>query len=793
MLLRDLRHALRWLRANPGFTSAAVLVLALGIGAATATFTVLHAVVLRPLPFDRPEGIVRIWSSPQGRNLPFFSVSAPDVADWALRTTTLSLVAAYERQRGAILRGGGEPEEVTSARVSRELFELLGVSPSRGRWFDEREDRPGATAPVAVISHGVWQRRFGGRDDVIGQPLQMDDGRWTVIGVMPPGFVIPNNPAEIWMPLQLSPDPSRRSERSLRVLARLREGVTIEEATTELTAIAAALGREYPASNASWTVTLRPLTETVVSDTVRRALLIVAAAVALVLLMACANVAGLLLSRSAGRAREMAVRTALGASRGALVRQLLVESLLLACAGAAFGVLLAMWTLDGLRALALTTIPRTDEITLRPVVLLFAIAAAALSAVLSGLAPALGAARSRPEMLRNRDAGSGRGTSRARDILVVAEVALAIVVLVSAALMARSFVKLQQRDLGFDPHGLLLVQVASPPGREPALFYGTLIERLAALPGVQSAAGGSSLPFAGPNSANGFEIEGRTFAAGETPDADFRRVTPGYFATLAIPVRRGRTLQREDAAGAPVVVVNAAMARRFFDGDPLGTRVRFVGQPWMTIVGVVGDARYFALDDPRDEVRPMMYLPYGATPAPLTVALRLSTPPSTVAAAVRGVVASAAPGQPIARLETMDELLAATRGPQRFNATVLGAFAWMALVLAAAGLWGLIAHGVAGRTHEIGVRVALGARPVEVLRTVAGRGIALAVVGIAVGLGAAAASASLLQAVLFDTSAADPATFAVIAVVFLAVASAASVLPARRALRIDPVEALRSE
>ena len=793
MLQHDLRHAVRWLRANPGFTSAALAVLALGIGAATATFTVLHAVVLRPLPFNEPDRIVRIWSSPSGRDLPFFSVSAPDVADWAEQTRTLALVAPYDRQRGVTLRGTGDPEQVMATHVSRQLFELLGVEPARGRWFTEAEDRPGADARVALISHGLWQRRFGGRDDVIGHYLQLDDGRWTIVGVMPPGFAIPNNPAEIWTPLQLLVDPAKRSARYLRVLARLRDGITIEQATTELAGIAGTLAREYPGSNATWGVTVRPLTETVVSDTMRRALFIVAGAVGLVLLIACANVASLLLSRATTRSREMAVRMALGATRAALVRQMLVESLVLAAAGGALGVLLAMWTLDALGALALTTIPRADEIGLRPLVMLFALAVTACSAAVFGVMPALGATRVRAEALRTRDSGSERGASRARDVLVIGEVALAMILLVAAGVMTRSFLKLQQRDLGFDPGHLLIVQVAPPPDATPVVFYDGLIAKLAALPGVSSVAGGSSLPFAGPNTANGFEIEGRTFRPGETPDTDFRLVTPGYFRTLDVPLLRGRAITNADVGQSSTIVVSAAFARRFFSGDALGRRVRFTDQPWMTIVGIAGDVRYFGADDPRDEVRPMMYLPYGKRPAPLTIALRTSTPPATLTAAVRSAITSVAQGQPLERLDTMDDVLAETRGPQRFNTTVLAGFAWIALVLAAAGLWGLIAHGVARRTHEIGVRVALGAAPGEVLRMIAGRGVALALVGIAVGLFASAAMTGILQRVLFDTSAADPATFALIALVFLAVAVTASVVPARRALRINPVEALRWE
>ena len=795
MLQQDVRHALRWLRVNPGFTASALLVLALGIGAATAAFTVIHSVVLTPLPFRAPERVIRIWSSAEGRDLPFFSVSAPDVADWRARATTLSIVAAYDRQQPLMVSGAREPEHVMGAKVSRELFELLGVAPAMGRWFSAGEDRAGSGARVVLISHGVWQRRFGARPDAIGQSLRLDDENWAVIGVMPRGFAIPNNPAEVWLPLQLVVDPARRDERRLRALARMRDGVSVEEAARELTRVADALRREHPKTNASWTVTVRPLTDTVVSESFRRALLVAGGAVALVLLVACANVASLLLSRATTRAREMAVRTALGASRAALVRQLITESLLLAGAGGALGVLVAMWALDALAALAATTVPRADEIALRPAVLLFACGITLLTALVFGLAPALGASRSHVETLRAREASGGAGPGRARDLLVVAEVAVTTVLLVGAGLMIRSFVHLQQRSLGFDPDGLLLVDVAPPRDAAPVPFLDEVRARLAALPGVTATALGTSPPFAGPNSGNLIAIEGRTFQDGAQPDTDFRAVSPEYFGTLGIGLLRGRTLARRAGGGVPEVVVNATAARDFFAGeDPIGRRIKLGALPWATIVGVVADARYGGLDDPRDGMRPMVYVPLDQAPTrAVTIVVRTSVPPETLGVPVRRAIGEAAPRQPISRVDTMHGILAAVRGPQRFGTTLLAAFAWIALVLAAAGLWGLIAHVVARRTREIGIRVALGARPADVLRMTAGRGVALAAGGIALGLAGAGALTGMLQRVLFEVSAADPGTFATIAAAFLLVTICASVAPARRALRIDPAEALRLE
>jgi putative ABC transport system permease protein len=795
MFQHDLRQAFRWLRSNPGFTIAALIVLALGVGAATATFTVIHAVILRPLPFQKPDRIIRIWSSAPGNKLPFFSVSPADVTDWRERATTLAVVAPYERQQPFTLTDDGVAEPVEGARVSRELFELLGVGPAIGRWFSSAEDRPGSAARVAVIGDGVWQRRFGGRADIIGQAVRIDNESWTVVGVMPRGFVVPNNPAEIWLPLRLAGDPARLEGRRLRVLARLREGASPEDATSELTRIADALAREHPKTNQAWSVTVRPLTETVVSESFRRSLLVAGGAVVMVLLVACANVASLLLSRATSRTREMAMRTALGAPRSALIRQMLTESLVLAIGGGFLGVLLAMWTLDALAALAVTTIPRADEISLRAPVLLFALAVTLVTAVVFGLVPAIGTSRSRLESLRARETSAGKTTSRARDALVVAEVAAAMVLLVGAGLMIRSFAHLQQRDLGFNSENLLLVDVVPPADAEWLPFYDAMRARLGALPGVTSSALGSSLPFAGPNSANTIAIEGRTFAAGETPDADFRAVSPDYFRTLGIAVVRGRTLGADDAKGSPGVVINATFARRFFEGeDPLGRRIRLGAAPWTTIVGIVADTRYMGLDEPRDDMRPMVYLlPEVLASRAMTIALKTAVPADVLVAAVRSAAAATSPRQPITRLEKMDSILADVLGPQRFSTTLLGAFAWMALVLAAAGLWGLIAHLVARRTREIGVRVALGARPSDVLLMTAGRGVVLAVFGIALGAAGASALTRVLQRVLFDVSATDPATFATIAMTFLVVAIGASVFPAFRALRIDPAEALRLE
>jgi predicted permease len=794
MLFDDLRHGLRLVRREPGFAAATAFVFALGIGAATATFTVVHAVIVRPLPFDHPERILRIWSSQPERDLPFFSVSAADLADWRAGSTSFDHLAAYERQEAATL-SGDEPQQVLVVRASRNLLPVLGVPPALGRWFSQEEDAAGAGAHVAVISHQLWQQRFGGRRDVIGQNLRLNEEAWGVIGVMPPSFEIPNTRSEVWVPLQLAPQTAERSRRYLRVIGRLREGHSIEAATADLKNIARELSARYPASNRGWTVAVRTLHETVVGADVRRRLLLVSGGVGLVLVIACVNVGGLLVARAGRRARELLVRMALGAKRRTLVLQLFVESLVLAFIGGTIGVILAMWSVDALAAYAAATLPRANHLELEPAVMAFAGAVMALAAVLSGIAPVLLLRLQRFDVLKGTKSSDDRQTTRAQDALVIGEVALATILVVCAALLVQSLMRLQQRDLGFEPGQLLLVDVVPPPSTTPQAFHTILSAELKSLPGVLTVAGGSSLPFAGGNPGNILSVEGRTYGPGEAPDADIRVITPEYFDALGIPIVRGRPFTSEDGDHARAVVVSATLARRQFAGeDPLGKRIQLGGGPWLTIVGIAADVRYYELDAPDSGLRPMAYvLPVSDPERQLTVAIRTAVAPATLVPAVRDRARRVAPAQPIARLETMNDVLALARGPQRFSTAVLASFAWVALALAVTGLWALVDQRVVRRRREIGIRVALGARPNEILRMVAGRGLGLAGAGILAGTLMALLLRRPLQHVLFDVSATDPATLGVSVLVFFVVAGLSSVLPARRALRVDPVEALRAE
>ncbi len=796
MIIKDVKYGVASLARTPAFSLTALVVLALGIGANTAIFSVAHGVLLRPLPFEDPDRLIRIWSNREDRNLPFFSVSVPDYLEWRARGRSIERLAAYERPRQ--LTTGSDAEQVSATRVSVDLFPLLGVVPALGRGF-AAEDAAATRGPVTVISHGLWQRRFGGRSDVLGRTLALDNRSWTVIGVMPPRFEIPNAASDVWLPFRETTDGTERSLRFLRVLGRVRPGQRPEDARRELAQIAAQLGTEYPASNLNWSVSVRPLVDTVVSPEFRRSVVLLAGAVAFVLLMACANVTALLLSRATTRRREMAVRTALGASRAALVRLWLVESLVLAAAAGIVGVVLAIWGIDALKALGGESIPRLDEVALSLPVLTFAGVVTLLTAGLFGVVPAVHASSGVAEALRSRESSADARASRSRSALIVAEVALAVVLLVGAGLMIRSFARLQQRALGFDATALLIAQVAAPsnPGDQSDLtpVIDELVSSVATLPGVVAAAGGSSLPFAGPNAGNVFHIEGKAVPGEQAPDTDYRVVTPGYFRTLGISLVSGRSFTDGDGPDRPAVVISLSAAQRYWpDGDAIGARVRLGDSPWMTIVGVASDVRYSGIDEPGDALRPMMYVPHRQMPGvALMLGLKTATSPEAMADTVRATLRAAAPSSVVTRIQTMTEILTLARGSHRFAMTLLSVFAWVAVILAAAGLYGLIAYVVSRRTKEIGVRVALGANAVDIVRVTAGRGLVLGAIGVVLGVLASLGLSQLLRRGLFEVSATDPATYMVVAGSFLILTAAASYVPARRALRINPVDALRAE
>jgi len=796
-LWQDLRYGARMLLKQPGFTLIAVLTLSLGIGANTAIFSVVNAALLRPLPFTEPDRLARLWETNLKRNLPSFSVSAPNYVSWKEQSQTFERLAAWKRQ-SVNLTGRGEPERLEGAIVSGSLFSLLGVKPAMGRDFLPEEDQPHGRR-AAIISHGLWERRFGRDPNLIGQALALDGVSHIVVGVAPSGFDFPQG-TEIWAPLAADPAREQRGNRELAVIGRMKPGVTLQEARTELTTIAQRLERQYPEANSDWGVRLETLYDSIISNETRTALLVLLGAVGFLLLIACANVANLTLARATARRQEMAIRSALGASRWQISRQLLTESLLLSLAGGGAGVLLAVWSVDLLRAASPQNAPRLDEIGIDGWVLGFTLAVSLLTGVLSGLAPALQAARiDLQESLKEGGRTSATGGARGllRQGLVVVELALSLVLLVGAALMIRSLANLQRAPLGFNPERVLTAQFTLPEAKygpeQAAAFYQQVKERVAGLPGVRAAALSSGLPFTVGNTSNGVIAENSTLAPGETFQPEWRIVSPDYFRTLGIPLLQGRDFTERDKPDAPVsAIISQALAERLWPNqNPLGRRLRWGPSLWVSVAGVVGNVRNVSL---AIEPRPMVYLCVYSLPWPvMTLAARAEADPETLIAAVRAKVKEVDPDMPVANLRTMEELLAQASAQPRFNTGLLGVFAAIALGLGAVGIYGVVANSVAQRAHELGIRMALGARQSDVLKLVLRQGMTLALIGVGIGLLASLALTGLLSDLLYGVSANDPATFAAIPLLLTGVALMACYFPARRATKVDPVIALRSE
>ena len=803
-LRRDLAHALRAWRRAPGFALAAAFTVALAIGANTAVFSLVRAVLLRPLPFAEPDRLVTLYSAGPGRASQPFSL--PDFLDLRGQNRTLAGLAGYGSW-GANVTGGGETERVQGLWATAGFLPLLGVQTVIGRGPLPEEERPGG-ARVVVLTHGLWQRRFGGEEAVLGQALSLSGEAYTVVGVLPRGFVLPGREAELLVPFVAETDPRREQRRPafLRVVARLLPGGTGEQARSELTGIAGRLQALHPDTNATRAeVSVSPLHDEIVGN-VAHMLLVVQAAVVVVLLVACANLASLLLARAASRRSEMAMRLALGAGRRRLVRQLLTESLLLAGAGGVLGVLLAQGAIRAFLAVGPTDLPRARTVALDPGVLAFTAGLTILAGLGFGLVPALQASRGE---LRDTMAGAGRGVTggRARRALVLAEVALSLVLLTGAGLLVKSFMRLQAVDPGYRADQLLTLRVSLPKARYArreslAVFHDQLAPRLAALPGVQAVAAASVAPLTPWRATINFTVEGQPPPPPDkVPLANYRAVDEPYFAALEIPVRRGRAFTAADhAAGAPVALVNRTLAERYWPGaDPLGAHLTIDDDPahrQVQVVGVVGDVKHYGLDDPPSLD---VYVPYAQAPQSVAVwlanstswVLRTSIDPGVLAPAVRREVQSVDAEVAATTIQGMEDAMAGTVAPRRFNVLLLQAFALGALLLAATGIYAVTAHLAAQRTRELGIRLALGARQRQVLTLVLAQGMAPVMGGLAVGLAAALALARLLDGLLFGVAARDPATFAVAPLVLAAAAAAASYIPARRATRVDPVRALR--
>jgi predicted permease len=795
-VLHDVRQALRALRRSPGFTFTAVLTVALGVGVPTAMFTVVDGVVLRPLPYPDPDRLLRVWSSHPQRGLPQFGVSAPDALDWEAQGRSLEAVAAFERARPMTWTGPGEPTQLLVSPVTGRMFALLGVPPAWGRPLDARGD-----PHAVVISDALWQRSFGGDPAVVGRTVALDGEAYTVTGVMPPRFVVPGSNAEAWTPLELHAGDDR-SRRYLRVLARVRPGAGLAAARAELETVASRLEAAHPHTNGGWSVTVRTVHETIVGSGLRRALFMLLAVVALVMLIACANVAHLVLVRAAAREREIAIRSALGAGRRRLAAQLLTESLVIAASGAVLGLLLARGTIAALRAAAPAALPRLDEIQVDLHALAFASLAALAAAALFGLGPALQSSRveAMARALREGRGIVGTRSARLRSAIVAVELALAVIVTTGSALLVRSLIRLQAVDPGFDAARVVAVPIAAgdrvyADRQAVGGFYATVLDRVRVLPGVERAALVNSAPFFGPNSANLVAPEGTALERGQAPDVDIRAVAGPYFETMRIPLRRGRDFDAHDTAAAvPVAVVNESMARQLWPGqDAIGRRFRLgdlAAGPWITVVGVAEDALYRSLEE--ETFRPMVYLPQAATgDRAMTLVVRAIGSTAAVAGALRPAIWSVDRGVPVPVVRDLEEVVSEALAPQRFNASLFVLFAGLALALSAVGVYGVMAHFVTLRRPEIGVRVALGAPPRAIAAFVLRGGGAAAGVGLVAGMAGALALGPLLESLLYGVRPADPPTIAVVAGLFALVTLAASWAPARRAIRVDPVEVLR--
>jgi putative ABC transport system permease protein len=818
-LWQDLKYGARMLLKNPGVTIIVIIALALGIGANTAIFSVVNAVLIRPLPYEESDRLV--FLNEKSAVLDEMSISYPNFTDWRNQNQTFEKIGVYNRA-SYNLTGAGEAERIVTGQVSADLFSVLRVNAAHGRVFTNEEDKPGGT-PVVVLSHGLWQRRFGGQTSILNQAITLNSKSYTVIGVMPESYLYPSR-VEMWVPVgQLSDQPSwqsRGNHPGLYGVARLKPGATFEQADADMNTVAANLEKQYPDSNAGTRVRLRPLLEIFVTD-VRRALWVIFGAVGFVLLIACANIANLLLARATARKKEMAIRTAVGASRWRIARQLLTESVLLSLIGGILGLVLARWGIDLILYVSPDAIPRSREIGLDWMVLAFTIGVSFLTGILFGLVPAIQAGEvDVHETLKE----TGRGTSGRqwfRSSLVVVEVATTLVLLIAAGLMIRSFYLLQKVNPGFSHEHLTSFSVSLPQKKyateeQRASFYNRLLENIRALPGVESSAAASGLPLGNNGWQTSFTIDGQPPPPREqVPLMEACLVTPDYFQAMNIPVLRGRVFNDRDdrshlagrdlskmnenersVAGVNSVVIDEEFAKRYWPNEEaVGKRIRLGSDndaPLLEVLGVVGRVKMESLNQNSDRVQG--YFAFAQTPqGGMTVVIKGASDPNQLISSVRNAVKELDPDQPIYSPRTMDEIRAESVAPERLNLTLLSLFAGIALVLAIVGIYGVMSYSVTQRTHEIGIRMAIGARPRDVFKMILSQGMKLALIGVGIGLLSAFALTRLMATMLFGVEPTDATTFAGISLLLTTVALLACYLPGRRATKVEPTVSLRYE
>jgi len=807
-LFQDVRYGIRTLLKNPGFTAIAIITLALGIGANTVIFSVVDSVLLRPLPFKDADRLVLLWetnpqqNSPDGKNAQASGIA--NFTDWNSQNQVFDAMSAYFNWTYN-LTGVDEPERLEAAVVTGSFFDVLGVQSSMGRAIIPDDDQSGKDN-VVVLSHGFWQRRFGSDTAIIGKAITLNQNSFTVIGVMPRDFKFPDRKVELWVPAGFSAAQKQdRAGKFLKVIARLKSNVKVEQARAAIVAIAGQLEQQYPDTNAGWSVALAPLQENEVSGT-RTALLLLLGAVGFVLLIACANVSNLLLARAAARRKEMAIRSALGASRRRLIGQMLTESALLALFGAGAGILLAVWGMDILISLNPGDIPRLADARIDGRVFAFTLMLSISTAFIFGIVPALFASKTNLQEAIKDTAQTSTSSSglKFHSLLIVSEIAVTLVLLVGAGLMIRSFLRLHEVNPGFNTENMLTMRIWLPGSRygsneQQTAFFQQVIDRIETVPEVRDVGAIQDIPLKANRMGFSFTIEGRAATSSvEEPNAAYRAITPEYFRTMSIPLLGGREFTRQDDRNAPpVVIINRSMAQQFFTGeDPIGKRIRFGEQdaPWYSIVGIVGDVKHMGLDAQEGAA---IYQPYGQKRFSflrwMTLVIRTDSEPTGAIAAVRSQVQAVDKDQPIYDIATLEQLLSTSVAQPRFYMALLGSFALLALILASVGIYGVMSFSVNRRRREMGIRLALGADRRDIFKLVVARGLLLTLTGVVIGVAASFALTRVMSSLLFGVTATDPLTFIAIPLLLAGVALGACFVPARRAMKVDPMVALRYE